>query len=87
MVAPAPGSTPMRNPRIEDRPITGAMVLTSLLSSFSVPMPPRAALAAFSDTSSFLRMVISASESANMAIASIRKLMPSARSTRPKVKR
>ncbi|CRZ89406.1 Uncharacterised protein [Vibrio cholerae] len=87
MVAPAPGSTPVKKPRIEERSETGAASLTSSLVSFMLPMFFICSCSLALLSASGFKMPIKVSPRAKVAIAKSRKLKPSIKSVRPKVKR
>ena len=87
MVAPAPGSTPVKKPRIEERIETGATSLISSLVTFIEPMLLSLSCSSSRVSSEGFKMPINVSPSAKVAIANNRKLKPSIKSVRPKVKR
>ena len=77
MVAPAPGKTPMINPRTDERGIVFAICFVSSLLTLIEPKSVNEICFAAFVGSFFLRIIVRASLIANVAITTNTKLIPS----------
>ena len=87
IVAPAPGNTPTKKPKIDVRPMTGTISLISSLDNLIDPNFSLLTSEALKLMSIFLKIIIKASLMAKVAITNKTKLIPSIKLILPKAKR